>query len=172
MPDRLYLATRRPPSRQDRFWAHMAEFLSVCLGLTLGVLVSFAGIAPEFNPAPSLHDLPNYQAWLVGVFLLVGSSLWLFSILHRFSDLNTLWRVQRVGMGFNGLGWSGYGLAALMARPEWVVPWTVALFMALTAWGGIRLTILHERRIRGAVNDHRSTVRKGGPLAAVLGRKA
>lgn len=153
MPDRLYRIISNPRPI-DRFVAHFAEMIVAILGLVVGILVMAGGfLQPVFIPAPSLAELPSWQGWATGIFMFIGSGCWIFASLHRFKDLTTFWQFQRTGLSFAFLGWSGYSLAAIMARPHWVIPWVVGGGISTICGGLLIISFLSEKQKRNMLKE-------------------
>lgn len=158
MPDRLYRPHHKPPTVGDRIAAHWAETVSTVMSVAVGIIVICGSLFPPFIPSPALDSIPDWQAWLIGIFMAGGGTIWGWSILRWFEDPTVLWMVQRIGAGFCGLGWTAYGLAAVAEHPEHPISWLAGISLAAICWGCVWLSVDFERVTRKASPDDTGTV--------------
>lgn len=144
MPERRYIALT-PPKTRDRLLAHWAEVAFILIGLKQGILVALEPL--RSGPGPGVVDLGPWQAAPLAVFLILGSALWLFTVVFRFRSLADFLKWQRIGLGFTGLGWLAFTGAAMFYRPEATSAWTTGLLSAIAAWGLFVLSWVYEARI-------------------------
>ena len=153
MPDRLYRPHHKPPTVGDRIMAHWAETVCAVMSVVVGIIIVCGSIFPPFIPSPALDSIPDWQAWLIGIFMAGGGGLWGWSILRWFGDLADQWWVQRTGAAFCGLGWTSYALAAIAEHPEHPVSWVAGIALAAICWGCVWLSVDFERVTRKASPD-------------------
>ena len=86
--------------------------------------------------------------------------MWTWATLHRFTDLATFWRVQRLGLSLSALGWVSLAGTSAIHMPDDVVSWALSLAMGVVTVGLYVLSLRTEAAKRATVGRL-----SGGPCA-------
>lgn len=138
----------------NRAGRHWCETVTAFMGITVGAAVLW-GIHTSGLPGPpqsSLDVLPVWQSWATGGFMIAGSIVWLWSVLHWFDELTSMWAWRRVGASLAGIGWLVYAIAVLGAHPDSVTGWTIRAGVSAICWGAVGLSVSSERRTRDRIS--------------------
>lgn len=161
MPDRQYITHNHPPKLHDRIAAHLWEVIICLISIGRGAVIlsdHYRGNSGWLD----VHELPAGQPVIVGMFLIVGSVLWLITIVRRFTTVNRLYLMQRLAYILCWTGWTAYGLLGLVLHPTVVRLWFIPVLMSIGFVGAFGLSRRSERYIRRSVSSTKR-LREEGP---------